>query len=78
MATIKRNTMIDGLFLDIATKQDIQTVNRLYATGRKGSAVALQLRRITIVWEQLINGKYKEDKELQEQEALGFKRIQFS
>lgn len=77
MARMKRNTMIDGLFLDIASEQDIDTVNRLYSEGHKGPAIALQLRRITIVWEKLINGKPLKDSK-REDEEWGFKKINFS
>ncbi len=49
--------MIDGIFLDFATKEDIATVDRLYKEERKGSAIALQLRRITQKWVELYNHK---------------------
>lgn len=55
MAKIRRDTIIDGLFLDIASPEEIRIVDDLYSRGMKGSAVVYQLKRIRAVWVKMIN-----------------------
>lgn len=55
---LRRDKIIDGMFLDIASPEEIETVNQLYARRQKGSAVVYQLKRIKARWVELINNEH--------------------
>ena len=55
--SMRRVTILEGMFLDIATSEDKQAVDRLYEVGNKGSAVVLMLKRVREKWVECINHK---------------------
>lgn len=61
---IRRNIMVDSMFRDIASREELQTVDRLYSEGRKGSAIVYQLRRIREKWVELLGNSHEKKKEI--------------
>ena len=66
--TGKKNTMIEGLFLDVASPDQLTKSNEIY-TKNKGAAIVYQLKIIRTHWVKMINSapryevkmrKYKE------------------
>jgi len=56
---MKRVKLIEGMFLDIATKEERQKVDALYASRAKGSAIVYMLKRIRDHWVIMINAREK-------------------
>ena len=55
----RRVQIVEGMFLDIATKEERQKVDELYANNNKGSAIVYMLKRIRDEWVVLINAREK-------------------
>lgn len=47
---MRRVTMIEEMFRDCATKEELQTVDSLYRLNNKGSAIVFMLKRIRRQW----------------------------
>jgi len=55
----RRVQIIEGMFLDIATKEEKRKIDELYAMGNKGSAIVYMLKRIRDEWIVMMNNKEK-------------------
>lgn len=55
---MKRVTIVEGMFRDICTTEEMDTVDKLYEEGRKGSAIVYMLKRIRNKWVEMINEEY--------------------
>lgn len=53
--SMRRVTILEGMFLDIASQGDRLKVDELYRNGNKGSAVVYMLKRVREKWVELIN-----------------------
>jgi hypothetical protein len=72
---VKRNVLIDSMYRDIASPEEILMVDRLYARGQKGTAISAQLRKIRQVWPLLVNG-YRPVPSRRREAVDGFHHIQ--
>lgn len=63
MSYVRRVTYLESMFRDCATKEEIQTVDSLYALGNKGSAVVYMVKRVKKQWDAML-GKNTEVKPL--------------
>lgn len=54
---MRPDSMLEGLFLDVATPEDRATVDRLYKERNFGAAEQLAVRRIRDKWVELMNGR---------------------
>jgi hypothetical protein len=52
---MRPGAILEGLFLDIATPEDRETIERLYQKRNFGAAEQVAVRRIRDVWPELIN-----------------------
>ena len=52
---MRKGAMLEGLFLDIATPEDVESIERLYEKRNFGAAEQLAVRRIREIWPELIN-----------------------
>ena len=54
----RRDIILEGMFLDIATPEEKLKIDELYNQGHKGSAVVYMLKRIRTEWVKMINRKH--------------------
>jgi hypothetical protein len=59
MAKMRRVIIIEGMFKDICTPEEMEIVDRMYKMGQKGGAVVFMLKRIRSKWVEMINSGYK-------------------
>lgn len=71
--TGKKNTMIEGLFLDVATHEQLHKSNEIYEKN-KGAAIVYQLKIIRTHWVKMINAspKYEVKMRKYKSEPVGF------
>lgn len=55
---MKPGSMLEGIFLDVATPEDKETVQKLYQKRNFGSAEQVAVRRIREKWVELLNSNY--------------------
>jgi len=47
--------MLEGLFLDVASPEDREVINRLYEKRNYGAAEQVAVRKIRDIWPELIS-----------------------
>jgi len=55
---MREGSMLEGLFLDVASPADREKVNRLYEKRNYGAAEQIAVRRIRDRWVELFNRQY--------------------
>lgn len=51
---VRKVVMLEEMFRDCASQMEIQTVEDLYAHGRKGSAIVYMTKRIKRQWDAML------------------------
>jgi len=55
---MRKGSMLEGLFLDVASPEDREVINRLYEKRNYGAAEQIAVRRIRDRWVELFNRQY--------------------
>ena len=55
---MKRVLIVEGMFRDICSTEEMATVDKLYKEGQKGSAIVYMLKRIRNKWVEMFNKEY--------------------
>lgn len=54
MSYQRRVTYLESMFRDCATKEELNTVESLYACGNKGSAIVYMIKRVKKQWDAML------------------------
>jgi len=52
---MRKGSMLEGLFLDVASPEDREVINRLYEKRNYGAAEQVAVRKIRDIWPELIS-----------------------
>ncbi len=52
---MREGSMLEGMFYDIASPQELETLERLYEKRNYGAAEQFAVRRMRNIWPELIN-----------------------
>lgn len=67
--TMRRATIIEGIYRDFASEEDLQEVDHLYTIGSKGVAIAKMIRAIRDEWIRVNTELYKLQKDMKKLQA---------